>query len=110
MRGLVLVFAFAAFAAHAQVRKEQAQIEGLIAAIENSGCQMERNGTLHDAKAAAAHLRMKLDQAGARVQTVAEFVERVASGSSASGVPYRVICPGQSAQLSREWMRARAPH
>jgi hypothetical protein len=91
----------------AQARQEQTQIDALIAAIETSGCRMERNGTAHDAKAAAAHLRMKLEKAGARVQTAEQFIDRVAAGSSVSGEPYRVLCEGRPPQPARDWLRAR---
>ena len=105
MRVYALLLAFAAFAALAQARKEQARIDALIAAIETSGCEMERNGSLHGGKAAAAHLRMKLENAGDRVQTASEFIDHVASGSSASGAPYRVVCPGQAPRPSGQWLR-----
>jgi hypothetical protein len=104
---LWLVLLLLAAPVWAQARQEQTQIDTLIAAIETSGCRMERNGTAHDAKAAAAHLRMKLEKAGARVQTAEQFIDRVASGSSASGEPYRVLCDGQVPVRSREWLRAR---
>jgi hypothetical protein len=107
LRGLTLLLAFTACLAHAQARKEQTQIDALIAAIENSGCRMQRNGAEHEAKAAAAHLRMKLEKAGSRVQTAEQFIERVAAGSSASGEPYRVLCAGQPPQASRDWLRSR---
>jgi hypothetical protein len=88
-------------------RTEQARIDALLAAIETSGCRFERNGSENAAADGAAHLRSKLDYAGDRVQTAAQFIERIASGSSLSGKPYRVLCPGQPVQLSRQWLEAR---
>jgi hypothetical protein len=88
-------------------RADQATIDALLAAVERSGCQMERNGELHDAKKGAEHLRTKLERAGKRVQTVEQFIEHVATGSSMSGQPYRVLCPGKAPVESRDWMRAR---
>jgi hypothetical protein len=84
----------------------RAQIDRLIAAVEGSGCAMERNGALHDAHEAAAHLRMKLARAGAQVTTVEQFIDRVASTSSFSGAPYRVHCPGTAGRPAAEWLRA----
>ena len=63
-------------------RREQAQIDALLRAVANSGCQIERNGSLHDAAEAEQHLRMKLERAGGRVQTAQQFIDHVASGSS----------------------------
>lgn len=88
-------------------RTDQAMIDALLSAVERSGCTMERNGEQHDAKKAADHLRMKLERAGSRVQTIEQFIEHIATGSSASGRPYRVFCPGAAPVSSRDWMRAR---
>ena len=82
-------------------------VAGLLRAIETSGCQMERNGGLNDAKAAAEHLRMKLERSGRPGMSADLFIDRVASGSTVSGQPYRVLCPGFPAVDSRVWLRAR---
>jgi hypothetical protein len=98
--------------ANAQMpRTEQAQIDVLLRAVADSGCQVERNGSLHGAAEAEAHLRMKLARAGSRVQTAQQFIDHVASGSSVSGKPYRMICPGQPPLEARDWLQQhrRAP-
>ena len=49
---------------------EAQKIEYLIAAIETlPNAQFIRNGTAYDAKGAAEHLRLKLQNAGSRVAT-----------------------------------------
>lgn len=101
------VIALAITAAALAARSEQVRIDALLGAIETSGCRFERNGTEYAAGEGAAHLRSKLERAGDRIQTAAQFIERVASGSSQSGKPYRVLCPGQPAQLSRQWLESR---
>ena len=73
--------------------------------MEASGCRFERNDSEYSAADGAAHLRMKLDNAGDRVQTAAQFIERIATGSSQSGRPYHVLCAGQEAVTSREWLQ-----
>ena len=82
-------------------------VAALLRAVETSGCQMERNGALHDAREAAEHLRMKLERSGRPGMSADLFIDRVASGSTVSGKPYRVLCPGQPAVDSRVWLRAR---
>ena len=82
-------------------------VAALLRAVETSGCQMERNGELHEGKAAADHLRMKLERSGRPGMSADLFIDRVASGSTVSGKPYRVLCPGQPAVDSRVWLRAR---
>lgn len=93
--------------AWAQVSAGQAHIDTLLAAIEASGCEFERNGTRYSAREGGAHLRLKLERAGSRVQTAREFIERIASGSSLSGRPYLVFCPGLPAQRSQDWLAQR---
>jgi hypothetical protein len=84
-----------------------AAVARLLRAIETSGCRMERNGELHESKEAAEHLRMKLERSGRPGMSADQFIDRVASGSSISGRPYRVLCPGQPPVDSRAWLRAR---
>jgi len=88
-------------------RAEQGRIDALLAAVGGSGCKFERNGTQYSAAEGASHLRMKLDFAGDRVQTAAQFIEHIATASSQSGKPYRVLCPGQPAQTSQQWLELR---
>jgi uncharacterized low-complexity protein len=100
-RVAALLLACASVGALAQ-RQQQAQIEALLQVVETSGCAMERNGTLHDAKEGADHLRMALARAGERVQTVEQFNEGVASGRSRSGRPFCVPCAGAPPQLAAD--------
>jgi hypothetical protein len=50
---------------------------------------------------------MKLERAGGRVQTAQQFIEQVASASSTSGRPYRMVCPGRPIVDARPWLEAR---
>src|SRR4249920_3113176 len=74
--------------------KVQAEVNALLAGIEASGCTFHRNGTWHDSKAAAAHLRDKYDYLAARdlIVTTEDFIERAATRSSLSGQAYEVKC------------------
>ena len=70
---------------------EARKIEYLIAAIETlPNAQFIRNGTAYDAKGAADHLRLKLQNAGTRVVTAEDFIRVCASVSSVSGLPYQI--------------------
>ena len=109
LRGCIgcLAVALGGTAAAQPQRPEQGQIDALLRAVATSGCQVERNGNLHSASDAEAHLRMKLERAGMRVQTAQQFIEHVASGSSVSGKPYRMVCPGQPVVDAKPWLQAR---
>jgi hypothetical protein len=109
-RCVAAIFAAAAVCAVATAqspRREQPLIDALLRAVADSGCEIERNGSLHSAREAEAHLRMKLERAGGRVQTAQQFIEQVASASSTSGRPYRMVCPGQPIVDARPWLEAR---
>jgi len=75
----------------AQDNIEKKKIDYLITSIENmKGAKFIRNGTEHDGKEAAEHLRSKLKSAGGRVQTADDFIRLCASKSFISGKPYMI--------------------
>jgi hypothetical protein len=70
---------------------EAQKIQALIGSVEHlQGATFIRNGSEYDAKAAADHLRRKLDYAGKRVQTAQQFIDKLATGSSMTGTPYKI--------------------
>jgi hypothetical protein len=71
--------------------RQQTRIEFLLHEVETAaGVKFIRNGTEHDGPAAAAHLRSKLDFAGARIATAEDFVKYCASESSMTHQKYKV--------------------
>lgn len=101
--------ASAATASAASTAKAQREVDGLIAALGDSGCEFERNGSWHDAKTARAHLQKKYDYLRKRgmADTAESFIERGASKSSMSGKPYRVRCPGKAVDTAAHWFEQR---
>ena len=101
----ILVCAFAASAATPST-KTGAELDSLVAALRNSGCSFERNGTWHDADAAADHLQKKRDflQRKGRIATAEDFIRLGASESSMSGKPYQVRCPDKPVVPSKVWL------
>jgi hypothetical protein len=70
---------------------EAARIQYLIASVEAlEGAKFIRNGSEHDARAAADHLRLKLKAAGNKVKTAEDFIKFCASRSSITGKPYLI--------------------
>jgi hypothetical protein len=70
---------------------EKKKIEFLISSVENlKGAAFIRNGTEHNGKDAAEHLRMKLQNDVGQVQTADDFIRRCASKSYISGKPYLI--------------------
>ncbi|MBK8718995.1 MAG: DUF5329 family protein [Deltaproteobacteria bacterium] len=68
---------------------EAARIEGLLAKLEASGVTFIRNGSEHDAREAAEHLRNKWAHAPS-IDTAERFIDELGTRSSSSGQPYRV--------------------
>ena len=102
MAGLLLGLTLSAAAA-----EPAAEIEYLLHAVGDSGCEFIRNGTNHDAADAEAHLRMKYDRGRRWVKTTEQFIERIASESSWSGEPYQIHCDATAPGPTRDWLRAR---
>jgi hypothetical protein len=76
---------------NAQDNIEKKKIEFLISSVENlKGAKFIRNGTEHDGKEAAEHLRMKLQNDVGKVKTADDFIRLCASKSYISGKPYLI--------------------
>jgi hypothetical protein len=88
-------------------RDERARIEALLEAVEGSDVTFVRNGTPHDAKEAASHLRRKWKYAGDRELTAEQFIENIGSKSSTSGRAYLVRLADGTEVKAGDWLRAR---
>jgi len=87
--------------------RERLRIHALLDALERSGLVFIRNGSAHTAQKARVHLEMKLDRSGGRVTTDEQFIDRLASRSSATGRPYLVRLADGSTVEAGIWLRAR---
>ena len=83
----------------------EAEIHALIRAVAESGCEFNRNGSLHSAEAAAEHLELKYSQGKRYADSAEAFIDRLASKSSWSGKPYKMICDQQT-QPAGDWLTA----
>jgi hypothetical protein len=82
----------------------RAEIDALLAALQTSGCEFQRNGSWHGAAEARTHLLRKLEYIEKRstLPSAEKFIELAASSSSASGRAYEVRCNG-AVQPSAQW-------
>ena len=83
-----------------------AEIQALIQAVAESECEFNRNGSLHSAETAAAHLELKYSRGKRYADSAEAFIERLASKSSWSGEPYQMICNGET-QPAGDWLTVR---
>ena len=81
------------------------EIRALIQAVAESECEFNRNGSLHSAEAAAAHLELKYARGKRYADSAEAFIEHLASKSSWSGKPYQMICDRQT-QPAGDWLTA----
>lgn len=84
----------------------KAEIEALLASLQASGCQFNRNGSWYTGAEAKDHLLRKLEylEGKGTVQSTEQFIELAASRSSASGKPYQVRCGSESPMESGLWL------
>jgi len=93
-------------AVSAQDNIEKKKIEFLISSVENlKGAVFIRNGSENNGKAAAEHLRLKLKNAGGRVQTAEDFIRLCASQSYITGKPYLIRLSNGKTIKSEEYFR-----
>lgn len=94
--------------AHARDAKENVRIDHMIGSVESlKGAVFIRNGKEYEPKAAASHLRMKLEKAGDRVKTAKDFIDGLASNSSFSGKPYKIRKADGTLVTASAFFRAR---
>jgi hypothetical protein len=92
-------------AVSAQDNIEKKKIEFLIFSVENlKGAKFIRNGTEHNGKEAAEHLRMKLQNALV-VQTADDFIRLCAYKSYITGKPYMIRLSDGKTIKSEEYFR-----
>lgn len=84
----------------------RAEIEALLAKLQASGCQFNRNGSWYSGAEAKDHLLRKLEyiEDKGTVQSTEQFVELAASKSGLSGKPYQVKCGSELPVESQLWL------
>lgn len=104
---LLLALLLAATAAQATpAPRADAEIRHLLDFVAASDCAFIRNGDVHAARDASAHLAMKYGKAKSRLDSAEQFIEHVASKSYFTGREYQVRCPGLTARASGPWLGA----
>lgn len=86
----------------------RAEVDALLARLQSSGCEFNRNGSWYTGTEAKGHLLKKLDYLEGKdmVKTAEQFIARGASGSSMSGKPYLVRCAGKAPVETAQWLTA----
>lgn len=85
----------------------RSEIDGLLKALQQSGCAFHRNGSWFNATEAKAHMLRKLDHLEDKrggVPSAEAFIEQAATRSSMTGLAYQVRCGTAPAEPSALWM------
>ncbi len=82
----------------------QGEINHLLAYLENSECQFERNGKIHSANDTAAHAKRKYNYFKDRIDSTEKFIEYSATKSTMSGKYYMVLCKDKPKAKTRDWL------
>ena len=82
------------------------EIDALLARLQASGCDFNRNGSWYNGPDARAHLARKLEYVEGKttIRSTEQFIELGASASSTSGKPYLVKCGNAAPEPSAQWL------
>jgi hypothetical protein len=91
----------------AEPPSESDKIDALIKRIAaRTDVTFERNGVSYTSAEAARHLQVKRDFAGPQIRTARDFIDRLGTSSSMTGLPYKVRLANGETILSADFLRA----
>ncbi len=83
---------------------QRAEVGHLISYVKDSPCRMDRNGTWHSNREAAAHIERKYNYFRDEITSTEDFICLSATKSTWSGKHYRVQCEGEAIENSAQWL------
>ena len=101
---IAVLFCSSSFAADMQTDTEK-EIVHLLAYLEDSNCEFNRNGTWYSTYKAVKHIEKKYRYYMKKglINSAEQFIDRAASQSSMSGKPYLVRCGNSRPVESSTW-------
>jgi Family of unknown function (DUF5329) len=96
----------------AQAQPAQVEVEHLLTFVAASNCDFYRNGTWYSAAQAQAHLREKFAIVfpGSLAPTAEEFIEKVATKSAFTSIPYQIRCAREKPMAVKDWLLGELRH
>ena len=85
--------------------RNAAEIDSLLQSVATSGCTFIRSGQEFSGPDARKHLETKLGFVRWRLETVEQFIDKLASTSSTTGEAYQIRC-GTIQTAARTWLDA----
>jgi hypothetical protein len=80
------------------------EISHLLSFVASTGCQYERNGTMHNGAEAVNHINRKYEYFLDKIESTEDFVKYSATKSKMSGKYYKIHCDGKLAVRSKDWL------
>jgi hypothetical protein len=80
------------------------EISHLLSFVTSTGCQYERNGTMHNGAEAVNHINRKYEYFLDKIESTEDFIKFSATKSNMSGKYYKIHCDGKPAQRSKDWL------
>ena len=81
---------------------QETEIDYLLGAVEGSSCRFVRNDITYSSEEFLGHLRSKMERNAQLISSAEEFIEKIATRSSVSEIPYVAICDGQL-KITQDW-------
>lgn len=81
---------------------QEAEIEYLLDAVDSSNCRFVRNDITYSSWEFLGHLRSKMELNEELIDSAEEFIEKIATRSAVSEIPYVAICDGQL-KITQDW-------
>ena len=83
---------------------QKAEVEHLLAFVENASCTIIRNGKTHDSADAVSHIKKKYAYFKSKISSTEDFIELSATKSTLSGKYYMVSCGDGEQIKTRDWL------
>lgn len=82
----------------------QDEINHLLKFVNSTGCQYERNGTMHNGKDAVEHINKKYAYYSDDITSAEDFIKYSATKSTMSGKYYKIHCKNTVPMNSQDWL------
>lgn len=80
------------------------EIAHLLDYVSKTGCQYERNGTMHTGVEAVQHINKKYNYFKDDIKSTEDFIKYSATKSKMSGKFYKIHCVNKKPVKSSEWL------
>ena len=81
---------------------QEAAIQYLLDSVGSSSCRLVRNDITYSSREFLEHLRSKMALNEELIGSAEEFIEKIATRSAVSEIPYVAICDGQL-KITQAW-------